>query len=107
PSLAGGRPRTAQGRLRVLSWRPRRLDRGGPRVGVPLCAVPEPVRALPLDRTEDGRSVKFRAEDLAVVAEDAGNEIGRAELRIEGLAAWVEHLYASRPGVEEPLLREA
>jgi hypothetical protein len=51
--------------------------------------------------------VKFRIEDLVVVAEDVGTEVGRAELRVDGLEAWVEHLYASRPGVEEPLLREA
>jgi hypothetical protein len=51
--------------------------------------------------------VKFRLEDHVVVAEDVGGEVGRAELRTEGFEVWVEHLYAFRPGVEEPLLREA
>jgi hypothetical protein len=51
--------------------------------------------------------VKFRIDDLVVVAENAGTEVGRAELRADGLDVWVEHLYASAPGVEEPLLHEA
>ncbi len=51
--------------------------------------------------------MRFRTEDGIVHAEDQGEEVGRAELRVEGEAVWVEHLYASRPGVEEPLLRAA
>ena len=51
--------------------------------------------------------MKFRVEELAVVAEDGSAEVGRAELRTEGHDVWVEHLYASRPGVEETLLHEA
>jgi hypothetical protein len=51
--------------------------------------------------------VKFRTEELRVVAEDRGEEVGSAELRVEGGEVWVEHLHARRPGVEEPLLRQA
>src|SRR5207244_8449179 len=87
--------------------RPQRHDPGGPRDRRPLYPVRESDGSLPAHRPQSGRRVKFRTEELRVVAEDRGEEVGSAELRVEGGEVWVEHLHARRPGGEEPLLRQA
>ena len=51
--------------------------------------------------------MSFRWDELRLVAEDGGERIGEAELRVEPPHVWVAHLEALRPGADEELFGEA
>jgi hypothetical protein len=52
-------------------------------------------------------NVRVEADGRTVVAELDGEEVGRAELRVEEPHVWVETLRAARAGVDEELFRRA
>jgi hypothetical protein len=51
--------------------------------------------------------VNVRRDGLTLIAEEDGEEVGRAELRVEGGDAWVARLEASRAGLDEKLFAAA
>jgi hypothetical protein len=51
--------------------------------------------------------MRVERDGLVVVAERDGEEVGRAELEVDGERVWVASLRASRPGVDEELFRRA
>jgi hypothetical protein len=52
-------------------------------------------------------NVRLEADGRALVAEVDGNEVGRAELRVEPPNVWVETLHVSRAGVDDELFQLA
>ena len=52
-------------------------------------------------------NVRLETEGRVLVAEVDGEEVGRAELRVEAPKVWVETLRASRADVDEELFRQA
>src|SRR5262245_17784505 len=58
--VARGRPRPAQGGLRLLRSGARPDDRGGTRHGCAVRPVPEPVRPLPAQRAPHGGGMSVR-----------------------------------------------
>jgi hypothetical protein len=51
--------------------------------------------------------VRLEADGRVLVAELEGEEVGRAELRIDGSHVWIGELVAARDGVDEELFRRA